>query len=79
LPTWKCSYFAKKEEEVIYWTNPVDNCGLCVNWCDDICVHHEKLKDIGVNERFEEADTTDNDYNDNDVWDIAWNGGSYGE
>lgn len=49
MPTWKCKFFARKETEAFYWGNPIENCGLCVNWCEEKCLHQEKLKEQGDN------------------------------
>lgn len=50
MPTWKCKFFARKETEAFYWGNPIENCGLCVNWCEEKCLHQEKLKEQGGND-----------------------------
>jgi hypothetical protein len=47
MPTWKCKYFSEKENDGFYWNKAVENCGLCVNWCEDKCLHHDRLKELG--------------------------------
>jgi len=64
MPTWKCKYFAKIDEAVFYWNPYVENCGLCINWCDGECIHQDKLKVQGENEGFEEG-FIDNDFSRN--------------
>lgn len=54
MPTWKCIYFASKDSDIHFWGGPVENCGLCINWCDGECIHHEQLKVQGENEGYEE-------------------------
>jgi hypothetical protein len=59
VPIWKCPYFARKDSDEYFWGSPVENCGLCINWCDTLCIHHEKLKGQGDNDPGKE-----NIYND---------------
>lgn len=59
-PTWKCEFFARKEQDWFYW-NIVENCGLCINWCDGKCIHHEQLKVQGVNEGKEKMEEINSD------------------
>jgi hypothetical protein len=75
LPTWKCPFFASRETDAFYWGGPIENCGLCVNWCESNCLHQEKLKDLGENDLGKK-----NVYDDSIdvVYNLVDDGGSYG-
>ncbi len=60
MPTWKCPFFARKEINDYYWNTSLENCGLCINWCEDSCLHQEKLKDLGGNDLGKENIKDDN-------------------
>lgn len=75
MPTWKCLFFARKPSETFHWNQNLENCGLCVNWCDGSCLHQEKLKDIGENDL---GKTHIYDDNINVVYNSSNDGGSDG-
>lgn len=72
MPTWKCLFFARKETETFYWGSLVENCGLCINWCEAKCLHQEKLKEQGEND----LGKTDIDNDNIDGFDNFFNDGS---
>lgn len=43
-----CAFFAQKEVEVFFLGTPVENCGRCINWCEERCLHQEKLVTLCV-------------------------------
>ena len=59
MPTWKCKYFARREINDYSWNKSLENCGLCINWCEEACLYQELLKEQGDNDWNEEIETDD--------------------
>ena len=75
MSTWKCKYFALKEEPYTISKN-IQNCGLCINWNNEKCIHENWLKEQGENDSGKETTTNINSINciDNE-YDRSSNGG----
>jgi hypothetical protein len=59
MATWKYKYFAMKEEPYMMGKY-VQNCGLCINWTGDKCIHENWIKELGENYS-DKATTTNSD------------------
>lgn len=59
MTAWKCKYFARKESDTFYWNKNLENCGLCINWCDGKCLHQDWLKELGENDSGTESSRND--------------------
>lgn len=75
MPTWKCPFFARVGSETFHWNQKVENCGLCVNWCEGSCLHQEKLKDLGENDL---GKSNTENHSINVVYNVSNDGGSDG-